>query len=79
MTIKYFRPNEFGEIFCYEIDTTDREYVSHSDDIVSINEGYGRPTEYSRRFEVVKKRLVDMLMKRLLDVQEMEEKDVDFL
>jgi hypothetical protein len=76
MIIKYFYINEYGEIIRYETDTTDKEYVSHTEDTVTIHDGYS-DSVYHRKFEPVKQELVKMKMNEILGIQAMTEEDLD--
>lgn len=75
MIIQYFYINEYGEINKFETDTTDKEYVSHTEDTVTIHDGYS-DSVYQRKFDDVKSQLIKQMMERILDVQEMTEEDL---
>lgn len=76
MTIKYYLVTEYGEIGSYEIDTTDREYKSHTDDVVLINEGCGKPTSYTRNFEDAKADLIDSIKEQLAAAYKLTEDSI---
>jgi hypothetical protein len=77
MTIKYFRLNEYGEICRYEIDTIDRDYVSHTDESVTIHDGYSDST-YPLKFEDIKNQLIDHIKDQLADAEKLTEDSIDF-
>ena len=83
MKIDYFDINEDGCIGKYDIDTEDKEYVSHSDYLVfTQNQNWcgvktGRIVPRDRKFEVVKQQLIQSLKEQLKKIEELTENDVD--
>lgn len=81
MIIKYFATNEDGHIGKYEIDTKQREYVEHNEDVVvtetyNFSGGRGKRCVWQRNLEVVKQQLIERLKNEIKYVENMTENDV---
>jgi hypothetical protein len=81
MIIQYFAIDEDDNIGKYEIDTKQREYVSHNDDTVTtetynFSEERGRRWVWQRNLGVVKQQLIERLKNGIKWVEGLTESDV---
>jgi hypothetical protein len=75
MKIKYYLV-DFSEIFKFEVDTDDKDYVSHNDESVIISSPGGFfKTTYSRKLETVKQELISSLKEQIANTEKLTEED----